>query len=92
MSQLNRFGANITVHDKIAIVKGVEQLHATNAICTDLRGGAGVVLCALAADGETTVTEIYHIDRGYERIEKQLSSIGADIKRINYEEKGQENR
>ncbi len=82
ISQLNRFGADITVHDKIAIIKGVESLHSTNACCTDLRGGASVVICALAAQGESTISEIQHIDRGYESIEKQFASIGAEIKRI----------
>lgn len=86
ISQLSRFGADIDVKDRVAIINGVHHLHAAGASCTDLRGGAAVVLEALAADGVSVIKDIYHIDRGYEKLEKQLSSIGADIKRIKYEE------
>lgn len=86
IAQLNRFGADICVRDCVAIINGVRHLHGTTAHCTDLRGGAAVVLEALAAEGSTTIKDIFHIDRGYENFEQQLSSIGADIKRINYEE------
>lgn len=86
ISQLNRFGADISVRDSVAIINGVHYLHGTSVVCTDLRGGAAVVIEALAADGVTNVKDIFHIDRGYENLELQLSSIGADIKRINYEE------
>lgn len=82
ISQLNRFGADISVHDKIAVINGVKFLHSTSACCTDLRGGAAVVIAALAAEGESKIHDIHHIDRGYEKIENQLSAIGADIKRI----------
>lgn len=87
ISQLNRFGADIIVKDKTAIVSGVRNLHSADVVCTDLRGGAAVVIEALAADGESNIKNISHIDRGYQSIENQLSLIGADIKRINDEEK-----
>ena len=80
--QLNLFGADITVNDKFAIVNGVSQLHNADAKCTDLRGGAAVVIAALTADGKSRIRDIHHIDRGYEKIENQLSQLGADIKRI----------
>lgn len=90
ISQLNRFGADIIVNDKSAIISGVKQLHPADAICTDLRGGAAVVIEALSANGVSTVKNISHIDRGYERIEDILSCVGADIKRINNEKAGKQ--
>lgn len=87
ISQLRRFGADIEVNDRVAIVNGTKSVHSAEVVCTDLRGGAAVVIEALAADGVSTIKNIEHIDRGYEGIEKQLSLIGADIKRINNEEK-----
>lgn len=83
--QLNLFGADISVNDRIAVVEGVKALHPANVKCTDLRGGAAVVISALAADGISVVTNIRHIDRGYECLENQLNILGADVKRINYE-------
>lgn len=80
--QLNLFGADITVNDKFAIVNGVSHLHNADAKCTDLRGGAAVVIAALCADGKSRIRDIHHIDRGYEKIENQLSQLGADIRRI----------
>lgn len=88
ISQLNRFGADIIVNGNSAIISGVKELHSADVVCTDLRGGAAVVVEALCADGVSTIKNISHIDRGYERIEEQLSLIGADIKRIKDEEKG----
>jgi UDP-N-acetylglucosamine 1-carboxyvinyltransferase len=87
ISQLCRFGADIEVNDNIAIINGVKNIHNADVVCTDLRGGAAVVIEALTAEGISIIRNIEHIDRGYESIENQLSSIGADIKRINYEEK-----
>lgn len=86
--QLIRFGADITVNDRVAVVNGVGSLHAAEAVCTDLRGGAAVVLEALAAEGTSTIKKIEHIDRGYEKIEDRLSIIGAEIKRKCDEKKG----
>lgn len=83
--QLNLFGADISVNDRIAVVNGVKKLHNAQADCTDLRGGAAVVIAGLVAEGESTIKKTYHIDRGYENIENQLNSLGADVKRIRYE-------
>ncbi len=91
ISELNRFGAEITVNDRVAIINGVKNLYSANVFCTDLRGGASLVIAALSAEGTSTIGDIYHIDRGYEKIENKLASIGADIKRIDYEKEGKEN-
>ena len=82
VEQLRLFGADISVNDRFAIINGVDSLHCADAKCTDLRGGAAVVISALASDGKSTVRDIKHIDRGYESIEKQLLQLGADIKRV----------
>ncbi len=79
--ELTKMGADIKVEGKVAIVEGVEKLYGTTVSSTDLRGGAAMVLAGLAADGTTIVTDIRHIDRGYEEIEKVLSSVGAHIAR-----------
>lgn len=84
--QLNLFGTDISVNDRIAVVNGVKNIHSADVRCTDLRGGAAVVIAALKAEGTSTVRDIYHIDRGYECIENQLSTLGADVKRL-YDEK-----
>lgn len=85
VSELNRFGADIQVNDKLAVINGVKKLHCANVNATDLRGGAALVIAALAAEGESTISSIEHIDRGYENLEIALSSLGANIKRINDE-------
>ena len=85
ISELRRFGADITVNDRIALVNGVRELYSANVYSTDLRGGASLVLAALAANGVSTVGNLSHIDRGYENIEKNLSEIGAVIERKYYE-------
>lgn len=82
VAQLHRFGAHIDVSGRVAMVNGVPSLHGAKAECTDLRGGAAVVLAALAAKGESEITAIHHIDRGYEAIETALGALGATIKRI----------
>ena len=89
--ELNRFGADILVHDRTAIIRGVKKLHCAKASCTDLRGGAAVVIAALAAEGTSLINNIYHIDRGYENFEKQLSQLGAAVTRINDEKEKQGN-
>lgn len=81
--QLNKMGAKITVKDRIAVVKGVNKLHGTSIKSEDLRGGAALVIAALAAEGESIVTGVSHIDRGYYKIEDDFRSLGADIKREN---------
>ena len=82
---LLKMGAEIYVSGQTAIVKGVRQLSGAPVRATDLRGGAAMVLAGLAAQGVTEVTQIFHIDRGYEAMEKMLSGIGASIKRENSE-------
>ena len=79
--ELNKLGANIKVYDRVAVVEGVEKLFGTEVKATDLRGGAALVCAGLYADGKTVVSELSHIDRGYENLEENLNLIGADIKR-----------
>jgi UDP-N-acetylglucosamine 1-carboxyvinyltransferase len=83
VAELNRLDANITLDRNIAIVKGVGNLSGAEVMATDLRASAALVLAGLAAEGKTTISRIYHIDRGYEKIEKKLNAIGASIERIN---------
>ena len=80
--QLVRMGADIKVEGKAAIVGGVSKLFGTTVSATDLRGGAALVIAGLAAEGTTTVTDIAHIDRGYDEIERALSSLGGKVSRI----------
>ncbi|MCK4956034.1 MAG: UDP-N-acetylglucosamine 1-carboxyvinyltransferase, partial [Candidatus Cloacimonetes bacterium] len=82
VSELNRLDADIETYANKAIVKGVESLSGAEVMATDLRASAALVLAGLAAQGETTISRIYHIDRGYEHIERKLTGIGADIKRV----------
>jgi UDP-N-acetylglucosamine 1-carboxyvinyltransferase len=74
-------GADIQVHGRTAIVKGVERLTGAPVMATDLRASMSLVLAGLAAEGETQVLRVYHLDRGYERLEEKLSAVGADIER-----------
>jgi UDP-N-acetylglucosamine 1-carboxyvinyltransferase len=80
--ELNRLGANINVKENSAIVKGSKKLVGAKVMSTDLRASASLVLAALAAQGETEVLRVYHLDRGYENLEKKLSSLGAKIERV----------
>jgi UDP-N-acetylglucosamine 1-carboxyvinyltransferase len=82
VSELKRMGADITIKDRNAIVKGVEYLTGAPVMVSDLRAGAALVIAGLMAEGETEVQRIYHLDRGYEKIEKKLSKLGAKIKRV----------
>jgi UDP-N-acetylglucosamine 1-carboxyvinyltransferase len=79
--EIGRMGADIRIEGHHALVKGVEQLSGAPVRSPDLRGGAALVLAALCADGETSVGDVYHIDRGYERFVDKLSALGADIRR-----------
>ena len=81
VDELVRMGADIRVAGRVAVVTGTETLHGASVRCTDLRGGAALCVAALAAEGETSVAEIGHIDRGYECIERDLRTLGADIVR-----------
>jgi UDP-N-acetylglucosamine 1-carboxyvinyltransferase len=82
VQEMQRMGADIRVEGNTAIVSGVEQLRAAPVMATDLRASASLVLAGLVAEGTTIVDRIYHIDRGYERIEEKLAKLGADIRRI----------
>ena len=80
--EMQRMGANIQLEGNTAICTGVERLTAAPVMATDLRASASLVLAALAAEGETLVDRIYHVDRGYERIEEKLRQLGATIRRV----------
>jgi UDP-N-acetylglucosamine 1-carboxyvinyltransferase len=80
--EMARMGANITIKGNTALVRGVAKLQGAQVMATDLRASVSLVLAALAAEGETIINRVYHIDRGYERIEEKLAACGADICRI----------
>ncbi len=80
--ELQRLGANIEISGNTAVVKGVPRLDGATVMATDLRASASLVIAGLVAKGETVVERIYHLDRGYERIEEKLSQLGARIKRV----------
>lgn len=82
VQELQRMGAQILLNGNTSMVTGVERLTGAPVMATDLRASAGLILAGLAAEGETHVERIYHVDRGYERIEEKLSLLGADIKRV----------
>jgi len=83
VQELVRMGADIRLDGHLAIVRGIKRLSAAPVMATDLRASASLVLAGLAAEGETTVSRVYHIDRGYERIEEKLRKLGASIERRN---------
>lgn len=87
IGELLRFGAKIHAEGRMAVVEGVRSLNGANVKATDLRGGSAMILAGLRAAGITEISEIHHIDRGYEEPEKVLKSLGADIKRVNENEK-----
>lgn len=80
--ELQRLGADISIDGHTAVVRGVEKLSGAPLMATDLRASAALVIAALAADGESTVDRVYHLDRGYEKMEEKLRALGADITRI----------
>jgi UDP-N-acetylglucosamine 1-carboxyvinyltransferase len=80
--ELRKMGAKILVSEKTAIITGVRKLHGARVDATDLRGGAGLVVAALGAEGKTEIGKISYIDRGYEKFEETLTALGADIKRV----------
>jgi UDP-N-acetylglucosamine 1-carboxyvinyltransferase len=82
VNELLRLGANIQVDGKVAVVEGVERLSGATVMATDLRASASLVIAGLVAEGETLVDRIYHLDRGYDRMEEKLRGIGADIERV----------
>jgi UDP-N-acetylglucosamine 1-carboxyvinyltransferase len=82
VNELVRLGAHIQIDGKVAMVEGVSQLSGATVMATDLRASASLVIAGLVAEGETTVDRIYHLDRGYDRMEAKLRALGADIERI----------
>jgi UDP-N-acetylglucosamine 1-carboxyvinyltransferase len=80
--ELQRLGADISIHDRTAVVKGVERLQGARVMATDLRASASLVLAGLVAQGETLIDRIYHLDRGYEALERKLAGLGAKIARV----------
>ncbi|HVU05062.1 MAG TPA: UDP-N-acetylglucosamine 1-carboxyvinyltransferase [Polyangiaceae bacterium] len=86
--ELSRMGADIEIRNNSAIVRGVKALEGASVMATDLRASASLVIAGLVADGETVVRRVYHLDRGYERIERKLAGVGADIERIRLTEDG----
>ena len=82
VNELLRLGAQIQIEGKVALVQGVGQLSGAQVMATDLRASASLVIAALVAQGETTVERIYHLDRGYDRMERKLAALGADIERV----------
>ena len=82
VQELNRMGANISVQGRTATVRGKSELQSAAVMCSDLRASASLVLAALVADGESILDRVYHMDRGYERIEEKLRGVGAQIRRM----------
>ena len=82
VQEMQRLGANIAVEGNTAVIQGVAELNGATVMATDLRASASLVVAGLAARGATTVERIYHLDRGYERIEEKLSKLGARIRRV----------
>ena len=81
-AELKRMGADITVRDRSALIRGVEKLHGASVTASDLRGGAALVLAALKAEGQSSVLDLSHIDRGYADLEGKMRLLGAKIKRV----------
>ena len=86
VQELRRLGANIEVEGNAAIIRGVERLEGARVMATDLRASACLVIAGLIAQGETLIDRIYHLDRGYEKIEQKLSQLGAHISRRSLED------
>ena len=82
VAELHRMGADITIQGPTAVVKGVKKLSGAPVMATDLRASASLILAGLRADGRTDVARVYHLDRGYERLERKLRGLGADIRRV----------
>ena len=83
VNELMRLGANIQIEGSNAIIRGVPHLEGATVMATDLRASASLVIAGLVAQGETRIDRIYHLDRGYERIEEKLAKLGASVKRVN---------
>lgn len=86
VDELRRMGAKITIEERVAVIEGVERLKGAPVEAPDLRAGAALILAGLNAEGETVVTGLEHVDRGYERIEEKFASLGADVRRVEVSE------
>jgi UDP-N-acetylglucosamine 1-carboxyvinyltransferase len=75
-------GADVALRGNTAVVHGVETLHGASVMATDLRASASLVIAGLVADDETSIRRVYHLDRGYEHIERKLAALGADVERV----------
>ncbi len=84
IQEIVRMGSKVKVEGNTAIIEGIDKLQGAQVMATDLRASASLVLAGLVAEGETEVDRIYHIDRGYDHIEENLSCVGASIKRVSY--------
>ena len=82
VAELARMGAKITVKGRTAVIHGVDHLLGAQVMATDLRASASLLLAALAARGRTVISRVYHLDRGYERLDRKLRSLGASIRRV----------
>ncbi len=82
VQELNRLGANITIDGNTALVNGVDKLSGAKVMATDLRASASLVIAGLRAEGETLIDRIYHLDRGYDRMEAKLTAVGANVRRV----------
>ena len=80
--EFNRMGADIIIRHGVAMINGGLPLTGAEVMSSDLRAGAALVLAGLAADGETTLNRVYHIDRGYDKLEEKLNGVGAEIRRV----------
>jgi len=85
-------GANIVRQGPRATIVGVEKLSGAQVTASDLRASAALILAGLSADGETEVSRVYHLDRGYEKVEEKLSGLGAKIKRVSEEPEGKKKK
>jgi UDP-N-acetylglucosamine 1-carboxyvinyltransferase len=82
VNELVRLGAKIQTDGKVAVIEGVEKLQGATVMATDLRASVSLILAGLAAEGETLVSRVYHLDRGYEHVEEKLRAVGANIERV----------
>ncbi len=80
--EMSRMGTKVTLKGNIAIIEGTEKLSGAPVMCTDLRASAALILCAIVAEGETEIQRVYHLDRGYEKIDEKLTKLGANIRRV----------
>jgi UDP-N-acetylglucosamine 1-carboxyvinyltransferase len=80
--ELHRMGGEIALRGNTALVRGVDTLYGASVMATDLRASASLILAGLVAEGETEVRRVYHLDRGYEKIEEKLNAVGASLTRV----------